>query len=70
MTPAIDVLNGKNSRTVVLSSATDFGAYRRTVRDCLGRVVDSGQTRLTPGVHVFDVPVSGLLSLERIDPGS
>jgi len=61
----VDVINGKNSKRVVLSADRDLGTYRRTVRDCLGKVVESGEARLTAGAHVFEVPVSGLLSLER-----
>lgn len=61
----IDVVNAKNSAAVVLAAARDFGAYRYTIRDCQGRVVGSGEARLGKGVREFEVPVSGLLSLER-----
>jgi alpha-galactosidase len=62
----IDVVNGKNSETVVLAVAQDLGPHRYTVRDCRGRTVGSGQTRLDKGARDFNVPVSGLLSLERV----
>jgi alpha-galactosidase len=62
----IDVINGKGSDSVVLSIAADLGRYRYTVRDCQGKVVDSGQTSLAKGARAFTVPVSGLLSLERV----
>jgi hypothetical protein len=61
----IDVVNGKNSATVVLSAARDLGAYRYTIRDCQGKVVGSGQASLGKGARDFQVPVSGLLTLER-----
>jgi alpha-galactosidase len=63
---AIDVLNAKNSRRVVLDVARDLGRYRYTVRDSQGRTVDAGEVPLTAGPRVFTLPVSGLLGLERI----
>jgi len=64
-TERIDVINGKNSETVVLSAARDLGAYRYTIRDCQGKVVGSGRASLGKGAREFQVPVSGLLALER-----
>ena len=61
----IDLVNAKNSEEVVLAAGQDLGSYRYTIRDCQGRVVGSGDTRLDKGVRDFKVPVSGLLSLER-----
>jgi alpha-galactosidase len=63
---AIDVINGKASKQVVLSSEKDLGAYRYVVRDCQGRVQKKGQITLKKGVVDFTVPISGLLSLERV----
>jgi alpha-galactosidase len=64
-TEKIDVINGKNSDTVVLSAARNLGAYRYTIRDCQGKVVGTGQASLGQGARDFQVPVSGLLALER-----
>jgi alpha-galactosidase len=63
---AIDVINGKGTKQVVLSSDKDLGPYRYVVRDCQGRVQKKGQVTLKKGVLEFVVPVSGLLSLERV----
>jgi alpha-galactosidase len=63
---AIDVLNAKSSKRVVLDVARDLGRYRVTVRDSQGRTVESSERPLTAGVRAFAVPVSGLLSLERL----
>jgi alpha-galactosidase len=63
---AIDVLNAKNSRRVVLDAGRDLGPYRYSVRDSQGRTVDTGEVTLAAGVRAFTVPVSGLLSLERL----
>jgi len=63
---AIDVINGKETKQVVLSSDKDLGAYRYVIRDCQGRVQKKGQVTLKKGVVDFTVPVSGLLSLERV----
>jgi alpha-galactosidase len=62
---AIDVVNAKNSRAVVLDAQSDLGSYRLTVRDCQGQLVRSDRVRLGQGPSRFDVPVSGLLTLER-----
>ena len=63
---AIDVLNAKSSKRVVLDVARDLGRYRLTVRDSQGRTVESRELRLAAGARAFAVPVSGLLSLERM----
>lgn len=64
--PAIDIVNGKNSRQVVLSLAENLGRVRYRVRNALGKVVEQGETELRQGVREFSVPVSGILSLEQI----
>jgi alpha-galactosidase len=63
---AIDVLNAKSSKRVVLDLARDLGRYRYTVRDSQGRTVESSEVALAAGARAFVVPVSGLLSLERL----
>jgi alpha-galactosidase len=67
---AIDVMNAKNSKTVVLHAGRDLGRYRCTVRDCQGKVVETSEVVLTGGPRAFTVPVSGLLSLEQLGPRS
>jgi alpha-galactosidase len=62
----IDIVNAKASRKVILVAGDDLGRYRYTVRDCQGRETASASVRLTAGTHAFEVPVSGLLALERI----
>jgi alpha-galactosidase len=64
-TDRIEVINAKNSETVVLAAERDLGRYRYTTRDCQGKVVGSGQAALG-GASTFTVPVSGLLTLERV----
>ena len=63
---AIDVLNAKNSRRVVLDAGRDLGRYRCIARDSQGRTVETRDVTLGTGAHAFAVPVSGLLSLERV----
>ncbi len=63
---AIDVVNAKNSKTVIVTASQDLGAYRSTVRDCQGKVTKSDQVRLAAGPREFTVPVSGILSLVRV----
>ena len=56
----------KNSQRVVLCRPRDLGRYRYTVRDSQGRTVESRELTLAAGARAFVVPVSGLLSLERV----
>jgi len=62
---AIDVVNAKASGRVVIVVEQDLGSYRFTVSDARGRPVESGTVTLGAGGHVFTVPPSGLLALER-----
>jgi len=64
-TDEIDIINAKNSSTVVLSIGQDLGPYRYTIRNCQGQVVQSARVRLSRGTRSWTVPVSGLLSLRR-----
>jgi len=61
----IDVVNGKSTPTVVISVPDGLGTYRYTVTDYRGRVMRRGVTRLSRGLHEFEVPVSGILALEQ-----
>ncbi len=65
-TRVIDIVNAKHSRGVVLASSTQAGRYRYQVRDCLGRATAHGELRLGPDPLELTVPVSGLVSLERL----
>jgi hypothetical protein len=51
---------------VVLSGEQDLGTYRYDVRDCQGRNVKSGQVRLAKGLVQLEVPVAGMVALERM----
>jgi len=62
---AIDVVNAKSSKAVVLAAAQDMGNYRYSARDCQGKVVARGRVLLRKGRHDFEVPASGVLALER-----
>jgi alpha-galactosidase len=64
-TRRIDVVNAKHSRGVVLTSAKAAGLYRYEVRDCQGHKVKTGEVRLGPEPVEVDVPVSGIVSLDR-----
>ena len=61
----IDVVNGKSTTAVILSAPSDLGTYRYTVTDCRGRIVRRGNIRVSAGLHELEVPVSGILALER-----
>jgi alpha-galactosidase len=61
----IDIVNAKGSRQIVLSMPKDLGAYRYEIRECTGKVVRSGQLTLKKGVLELEMPLSGLVALQR-----
>ncbi|MGI9627005.1 MAG: glycoside hydrolase family 36 protein [Longimicrobiales bacterium] len=66
-TDAIDVLNGKASRRVILDPHLPLGEYTYVVRDALGRETGSGSVTLDRAPVGLDVPPSGMLALTRRD---
>jgi alpha-galactosidase len=65
----LDVINATHTPRVVLAAPSDLGAYRYVVTDVMGRVTSEGTTNLVAGAHAFDVPVSGMIALERSSGG-
>ena len=63
----IDVVNGKASEAVVLSSIADQGLYTGVALDARGREVARYEIRLGPTPARVDVPPSGLLALKKIE---
>ncbi|HEX2452705.1 MAG TPA: hypothetical protein VHI99_03345, partial [Vicinamibacterales bacterium] len=61
----VDVINAKHSVAVVLAVNANLGRYAYSIRDCQGRLVRSGDVRLDRGLMDFEVPMSGVLTLER-----
>jgi len=65
-TAKMDVVNAKGSRQVVLSMPQDLEDYQYEIRDCQGRVVKQGRLRLAKGLVELDVPLSGIVSFEKV----
>jgi alpha-galactosidase len=63
--PALDVVNGKNSEQVVLSTDENIGMHHYVVRNALGYATKQGSVELHRGVTAFSVPISGILALEK-----
>lgn len=63
---AIDVVNAKRTRRVVLDAQTNLGSYQGTVFDCFGKQVERSSFALEEGLHAFYVPLSGRIELRRI----
>ena len=61
----IDLINAKMTSSIILKAEDDLGAYQFTIKDCFGEVKAEGDKNLGAGLHVFEVPVSGMISLER-----
>jgi alpha-galactosidase len=59
----IDVVNAKTSLDVVIKLNQSFDGLI-TISDCKGEVVFEQQMTLPVGVSLFNVPVSGTLSLQ------
>jgi len=62
----IDVVNGKTSPSVVLDLDGNLGRVATTTYDCLGRLQGKKSMTLGKGVHKFNVPASGLLTIEKM----
>ncbi len=62
---SIDIINAKNNSTVMLNAQKDLGTYIYTIYNCLGVVQRTGEIDLKQQAHAIEIPVSGLVSLER-----
>lgn len=62
---AVDLVNAKASSGVVLELQRKLGRVEIVVRDTRGKEVERGSRRLTPGIHLFSVPPSGLVTIRR-----
>lgn len=61
----IDLVNAKGTETIAIDLASNLGSADVTVYDTRGRVVRQGERDLDAGLHRFDVPASGLVSIRR-----
>jgi alpha-galactosidase len=63
---AVDVVNAKASRRIVLDVDGDMGTVTVRTLDAMGATASpEREIRLDEGVHAFDVPLSGLLEIRR-----
>ena len=62
----LDVINAKMSKEVVLISKQAHATYKYEVKDCQGNLISSGDTKIKTGANLFEVPISGLISFEKI----
>lgn len=61
----VDVINAKMSEEVIVLSKQDDAVYHYEIKDCQGNSVKKGETTITTGANLFEVPVSGLVSFQR-----
>ena len=66
-TSQIDILNAKRSSQLIISATGNSKSFDYIVKNCLGEQTDKGTVELSEGVHTFNVPPSGLISLEWIN---
>ena len=64
---AVELVNAKATRSVVLETRRNLGEMEIVVQDTQGREVDRGSRRMTPGIHRFSVPPSGLVTIHKKD---
>lgn len=60
------IVNGTESTRVIVEN-NKGSACRLTVTDCKGNVVNDEHIALTLGMHIFDIPVAGTLTLDRVE---
>jgi alpha-galactosidase len=63
----VDVLNAQVGERVIVDAGAALGDYRYSARNCLGEITATGKVTLAGGPHAFEVPASGVLSLEPLD---
>lgn len=63
----IDVINAKSSTRIVLDVQGKKQSYHYQTYDCKGKEINNNTIDLNKGVHAFDVPPSGLISLTPIN---
>lgn len=61
----LDIINGKLDERVMLEVDTPFGNCTVTVWNCEGNTIHHSTEDIDVGVHVFEVPASGVLRIER-----
>jgi alpha-galactosidase len=59
----MDIVNAKGTETIILDLENPFGKVEIKIYDCMGNVVKEDLIRLKKGIHKFNVPPSGLLSI-------
>lgn len=62
----IDIVNAKNSERIVVDILDDFGDVHIETVDSQGRAHYQKNATLNQGVHVFEIPVSGIISIRKI----
>ncbi len=63
----LDVINAKMSNEVVLISKQIDAVYKYKIKDCQGSLISNGETKIKTGANLFEVPISGLISFEKIN---
>ena len=61
----VDIVNAKGTETIILDLENPFGKVEVKIYDCMGNVVKEDLIRLKKGIHKFNVPPSGLLSMVK-----
>ncbi|MEM8893387.1 MAG: glycoside hydrolase family 36 protein, partial [Bacteroidota bacterium] len=65
-TPEMDIINAKRDDQVALSITSDK-KHLINVYDCMGKLLQSTERLFATGVHLINVPTSGLIALQEVD---
>lgn len=62
----LDLVNGSSQAQLYCEFEVELGTSRLTTYDCMGNKLNTEEKDLKKGLYRFEVPVSGLIMIERI----
>ncbi|WP_299486168.1 glycoside hydrolase family 36 protein [uncultured Allomuricauda sp.] len=63
---AIDILNAKSSKMIVINSNLNLGTYEYKTYDCEGKLIKDDFINIDEGLNTIEIPKSGMAQLKSI----
>lgn len=63
----LDIINGKKSTKIIIDNVGEEAACKYSIYDSMGNQIEMVEAKLMTGPQSFQVPVAGIISLERMD---
>ncbi|SHG45416.1 glycoside hydrolase family 36 protein [Flagellimonas flava] len=63
---AIDILNAKASKMIVINSNLNLGTYEYKIYDCEGKLIKDNFINIDEGLNTIEIPKSGMAQLKLI----